>query len=51
MAHIAGTAANHLIPTPYEIQYNCGKFKLEYVSMSVSFKFQQDALFSVYCRK
>ena len=43
MEHIARSAANHLIPTPYGIKYNCGKFKLEYVSNSISFKFHQDA--------
>ena len=41
--HIARNAANHLIPTTYGLQYNCGKFKLEYVSDSLSFKFQQDS--------
>ena len=39
--HIASNAANHLIPTTYELQYNSGKFDLEYVSNSISFKFQE----------
>ena len=28
MEHIARTAANYLIPTPYGIRYNCRKLKL-----------------------
>ena len=35
MEHISRTAANHLKPTPYGIQYNCSKFKLSYVSNSI----------------
>ena len=50
MEHIASTAVNDLIPTPYELLYNCGKFKLEYVSNRISFKLQQDAQFLEYCR-
>ena len=50
MDYIARTAVNHLIPTPYEKLYNCDKFKLEYVSNSISFKFKQDAYFLEYCR-
>ena len=42
MENIARNVANDLIPATYG-QYNCGKFKLEYVSNSISFKFQQDA--------
>ena len=45
MEHIARTAANHQIPTTYGIQYNCSKFKLEYLSNCICFKFQQDAYF------
>ena len=41
--HIARKTANHLIPTTYGLQYNCGKFMLEYVSNNISFKFQQGA--------
>ena len=48
MEHIVRTAANHLIPTPYKIQYNCSKFKLQYVSNSIALKFQQDAYFVKY---
>ena len=36
MEHISRTAAKDLILTPYGIQYNCSKFKLEYVSISIS---------------
>ena len=50
MEHIARTAADHLIPTPYGLQYNCGKFNLEYASNSISFKFQLEAQFLEYCR-
>ena len=50
MEHVARTAANHLIPTPYGLQYNCGKFNQEYVSQSNSMKFQQDSQFFEYCR-
>ena len=45
MEHIARNAANHLISTTYG-QYNCGKFKLEYVSNSISFKFSRMPSFS-----
>ena len=40
MEDIASNAANHLIPTTYGLQYNCGKFNFEYVSNSISFKCQ-----------
>ena len=43
MEHIARTSTNHLIPKRYGLQYQCGKFKLEYVFNGISFKFQQDA--------
>ena len=43
MEHIARTAANDVIPTPYGVQNNCSKFKLEYVSKSIFLKFQHDA--------
>ena len=46
MEHIASNAANHLIPTTYGLQYNCDKFNLEYVSNSISFKFQEVGKFS-----
>ena len=41
MEHIAGYAANLLIPTTYALQYNCGEFKQEYVSNIISFKTQK----------
>ena len=47
---IASNAANHLISTTYALQYNCGKFNLEYVSNSIAFKFQEVGWFSEYCR-
>ena len=50
MEHSGRTAANHLIPAPYGIQYNCSKFKAKYVSNRISFKFQQDAYFIEYFR-
>ena len=43
MEHITRTAMNDLIPTPYGLHYNYGKFKLEYVSNGIFFKIQQDA--------
>ena len=50
MKHIALTADNDLIPTPYGLQQNCRKFKLKYVSDSISFKFQENAYILVNCR-
>ena len=46
MEHIARNAANHLIPTTYGLQYNYGKFNLEYVSSSISSNFRKSAIFS-----
>ena len=42
MKNFAHTAANHVILTPYNLHYNCGKLKLKYVSNSISFKFQKN---------
>ena len=50
MKHITRNAANFLIPTIYGLQYNCGKFNLEYMSNSISFKFQEVGCFFEYCR-
>ena len=49
MEHIAPTAANHLKSTPFGLQYNYGKFMLEYVSKIIFFKFERDAQFLKYC--
>ena len=43
MLHIA---ANHLIPTTYGLQYNCGKFNLEYVSTAYLSNTRKSASFS-----
>ena len=50
MEHIARNAGNELLPTIYGLQYNCGQFNLEYVSNSISFKFQEIGCFFEYCR-
>ena len=38
MEHIARNAAKHVIQATYGLQYNCGNFKLEYVSNSIFVK-------------